>query len=325
MISNEELRELPYEELQYAIGAPLYCPADNKTVAQKLLDDKLEVPVLILDLEDAILPQSLNTATDTLQNTLDSLIEGCDGYYSKLPLIFIRVRNAEHLAYVYTRFLSQIDIISGFVLPKFDTTNATEYIRQMERINVGYRNIQYMPILESSNIAFGHRRQELKTLRHMMDNSMRPLHILTGGNDLCKIFKLRRNVKQSIYDMIVIRGILEDILLEMCHRYTISGAVWEYFDGPDWEIGLKREVELDVLNGFTGKQCIHPKQVKVVLDGMKPSAYDYYDATTIYDTDAQMRGVFKGNNSGRMNEMATNSTWAKRILTLAKVYGVEAG
>ncbi len=46
--------------------------------------------------------------------------------------------------------------------------------------------------------------------------------------------------------------------------YVVSGPVWEYYDGPGWESGLRQELEDDRLCGFVGKTVIHPKQIELV-------------------------------------------------------------
>lgn len=36
--------------------------------------------------------------------------------------------------------------------------------------------------------------------------------------------------------------------------YVVSGPVWEYYSGYNWENGLIQELKDDKLCGFTGKQ-----------------------------------------------------------------------
>ena len=61
---------------------------------------------------------------------------------------------------------------------------------------------------------------------------------------------------RTIYDLGPVAAILLDIVTAFGTEYVVSGPVWEYYAGPGWEEGLRRELELDLLNGFTGKTVI---------------------------------------------------------------------
>lgn len=90
------------------------------------------------------------------------------------------------------------------------------------------------------------------------------MNIRVGGNDFSNLYGLRRNEHQNIYEIGVIRDILANIINVFADTYVVSGPVWEYFKkGSDtaWEKGLRKEIELDLLNGFIGKTCIHPSQL----------------------------------------------------------------
>ena len=85
--------------------------------------------------------------------------------------------------------------------------------------------------------------------------------------------------------------------------FVISGPVWEYFsnDPDSTEIyGLKKELRLDLENGFFGKTIIHPSQINVVN---QEYIVDYHDYTDAKDVLSREGGVSKGNH--RMNEAAT--------------------
>ena len=142
------------------------------------------------------------------------------------------------------------------------------------------------------------------------------------ANDMCNYFALRRSAYQTVYDIGVIKDILSDIICVMGRDYVVNGPIWEYFDGDNWEEGLRREVELDQLNGFIGKSCVHPKQLSVIRDAIRVNKLDYEDAVEIINWDSE-HGVIKGKNSGRMNEVATHQAWAEKVYTLGKIYGVK--
>lgn len=92
----------------------------------------------------------------------------------------------------------------------------------------------------------------------------------------------------------------------------------------EWAIGLKRELKYDVLNGFVGKTVIHPNQIPVVVDSLKVKKQDYDDAMEILSWRDDSALLVGGSaQKERMNEVNTHLRWAKRVASLAAVYGVQ--
>ena len=151
------------------------------------------------------------------------------------------------------------------------------------------------------------------------------LNIRVGGNDLSHAFGLRRPANRTIYDLRPVADILIDIVAAFGTQYVVSGPVWEYYSGEGWEEGLRREMELDLLNGFTGKTVIHPNQIPVVNEMLRVSQRDYADARAILNWDTGSGSLVSASeDGGRMNEYNTHSRWARRILLRAERYGVRA-
>lgn len=321
MVNNSEIHKMKKDQLKYAIGALMYCPGDNLTIGPNLVSGKLGyINTLVLCLEDAIMPQNLDKATDILENTFRYLRAEKKKNEDTLPLIFVRVRGPQHLEDTYKRFRDYSDLIDGFVLPKYDTSNSTHYMRIINRINICHK-FWYLPILESESVVFGNRAKELHEIRQTLDGENQILGILVGSNDMCRLFGIRRNAKQNVYDIGVVRDTLADIMKEFGTHYVVNGPVWEFFDGEEWEKGLRKEVELDKLNGFIGKACIHPRQVAVVQDALRVDKFDYEDACDLVNWNIES-GVKKSQHSGRMNEVATNLSWAEKTKTLGDIYGI---
>lgn len=326
MINNYEIKELEYEKLKYALGALLYCPADNEGVVDKIINKQYEnIPIIIFCLEDSILEENLEKATISLKNKLDKLLEyQTNSVDANLPLFVIRIRTPKHLEetlkWVHPKYQS---IISGFVLPKYDSSVSAEYKKIINNVNNEKHNYYFLPILESKVFTDALlRRKELAITKEEIRNTKGILGILVGTNDMCNIYGIRRNVKQTIYDIGVIRDALSDIISTFSNEYVVNGAIWEYFDGEGWKEGLIREFELDKLNGLIGKSCIHPKQVEVVLESMKVDKQDYFEAMEILNWNIK-NGVSKGNATGRMNEIATHKIWANKIKILSEIYGIK--
>jgi citrate lyase beta subunit len=311
------------KDLKYAVGALLYTPATDEKTAHKL-SKYLALPSLAFCLEDAIPDRILEKAEATLAASLASIAEH---QCASLPLLFVRVRSPAHLEKVYQKIAPFSAVLTGFILPKYDLSNAEDYEKAIISINENRKNALYvMPILESKSILY--RESRLETLvalkKHIDRIADFVLTIRTGGNDFCHIFGLRRRIGQTIYDIAVVRDALADILNLFTRDYTVSAPVWEYFDtnsGLLWKEGLEREVSLDVLNGFIGKTAIHPSQVPVIMAGLKVKRSDYEDALHILHWDNAETAVAKS-SGGRMNEQKTHTEWARRTKILADIYGI---
>ena len=141
------------------------------------------------------------------------------------------------------------------------------------------------------------------------------------------MYGIRRTPNRSIYDCGVIRDILVNMVNVFASDYVVSGPVWEYFESKtldrQWEIGLRNEIELDLLNGFFGKTAIHPSQLPIIFDELKVSENDYSDAVSIVNWQDSGLAVGKSDAS-RMNEVKCHSKWAEKILVRAKIYGIKA-
>lgn len=314
--------------LSYMVGPLLYIPSLNEKAADKIVNHKFDcLTSCCFCLEDTIIDSALETAENTLYNTLKKISIMPS---NERPLIFVRIRTPEHLLHIYKKFNDVQNIITGYILPKFDLSNAEDYAYIIKDINSNStKKITYfMPILESRMIAdVCTRVGTLQKLKEIIDTiNEYILNIRIGGNDFCNIYGLRRNINQSIYDIGVIKDIITDIINVFSFDYVISGPVWEYFKRSDednnWSIGLQREVELDKLNGIIGKTCIHPSQVPIIYNSLKVTKEDYDDACKILDWKSNNLAVSKSISS-RMNEVKCHIKWATKIKTLGDIYGIQ--
>lgn len=314
--------------LSYMVGPLLYIPSLNEKAADKIVNHKFDcLTSCCFCLEDTIIDSALETAENTLYNTLKKINIMPS---NERPLIFVRIRTPEHLLHIYKKFNDVQNIITGYILPKFDLSNAEDYAYIIKDINSNStKKITYfMPILESRMIAdVCTRVGTLQKLKEIIDTiNEYILNIRIGGNDFCNIYGLRRNINQTIYDINVIKDIITDIINVFSFDYIISGPVWEYFKRSDednnWSIGLQREVELDKLNGIIGKTCIHPSQVPIIYNSLKVTKEDYDDACKILDWKSNNLAVSKSISS-RMNEVKCHIKWATKIKTLGDIYGIQ--
>ncbi len=323
------MTEKERERLAYRVGALLYNPAINVGMADKIADNFFPgLTSMAFCLEDSICDGALEKAEIELKRTLAAIREK-DLSPDKLPLLFVRVRTPEHLLRVQDHLGDEREVLTGYVLPKFDLSNCDEYVAAMQDINRGSTRPMYMmPTLESRMIAHVEKRiLMLLSIKEALD-SIREyvLNIRVGGNDFSSLYGLRRSVYQHIYQIGVIRDILVDIVNVFAEDYVMSGPVWEYFGedpGGDWALGLKKELEMDRLNGFVGKTAIHPAQIPVIRESMKVLQSDYDDAVSTLDWNSSTLGVAKSADGTRMNEVKCHLKWARKIAMLGDIYGVK--
>ena len=306
----------------------LYCPANKSTIAQSIMQEKFGTHYsLALCLEDTINDNFVAEAEQMLLQSLRDIYITHQNRDFFLPKIFIRVRNPEQITRLVSSLKECAEVITGFIIPKFSPGNAGQYIEKLITVNESIEKKFYMmPIYESSDMVDLRTRYEV--LYSLKDSLRRieelVLNIRVGGNDLCHIFGFRRHPDESIHDIKPVSSLFTDIVTVYGTDYVISAPVWEYYGGENWETGLMTEIQGDKLCGFTGKTVIHPKQIEVVNACYRVSASDHNDAKGILGWDKTSGSFVSGNREGvRMNEYKTHLNWAKRILYLAEVYGID--
>lgn len=319
--------------LKYAIGANMYMPGTQENILEKLMKNQFqEIGAITLCLEDAIAEEKLEEAENNVVNILHKLYEEIQKdirMEERLPLIFVRVRSVTQ----FEKFLEklgkeELSVLAGFNFPKFNSQNGRGYFGLLKALSEKYDEILYgMPILEDKTLIYKEARfEELRRIQNIFDEyADYLLNIRVGATDFSSLFGLRRTKETTIYDIRVIADCLIDILnffLRSNKDYVISGPVWEYFSWDECAIEnqtLKRELALDIQNGFQGKTIIHPSQINIVNKAYIVDYSDYIDACNILNADG---GVFKSVSGDRMNEVKPHRTWAKRILSRATIFGV---
>lgn len=330
--------------LQYAVGGLLYMPATNVKILDILLNRTFDlndkytyIKSMVLCLEDSVGDDMVGKAEKCLVTILSGLYEAVsrgEVAVSELPLIFVRVRNPEHLMHVFKKIEKYVSVITGFVFPKFDMLNCDDYVNNfMEIVSKCDTDLYFMPIIESKNAMYRQLRMEnlLKINDRLRLVSEYVLNIRVGCADFCNIFGIRRSINESIHDIAVINDCLSDIINVFARNYIVSSGVWEYFGVSEysdagviepWLSGLKNELHKDKLNGFIGKTSIHPMQLRHIQENLIVSMENYKDAMSILGASEGLVGVAKGYNNNKMNEVKTHIKWAKKIVGLAEVYGV---
>ena len=305
--------------LYYSVGALLYCPANKESIADSIIHEKFGNKFsLALCLEDTINDDFVTEAEQTLIESINKIFINYQKQPFYLPKIFIRVRNSEQIERLTKAFKEGIEIITGFIIPKFNSDNATEYINQLIKVNeLVSKKIYMMPIYENSSIIDLRNRTDIL---YSLKESLSPIeelvmNIRVGGNDLCHMFGFRRHSDESIHQIkpISIYGM----------DYVVSGPVWEYYAGDNWEKGLIQEIQDDKLCGFTGKTVIHPNQIPIINRAYQVSRNDFNDAQAILNWNRNSNSFVSGSEAKeRMNEYKTHINWAQKTVFLAEAYGI---
>jgi citrate lyase beta subunit len=329
------------EILQYAVGSLLYMPASNTKIAQKIISGEYSfIKSMVLDLEDSLGDDLVGFGQRAIVSTMSELSKAIDNHeitIDDLPLIFVRVREAKHISDTYKMLGDKIKYITGFNIPKFDKNTCDEFISTfkcvMNETKMKYGTQLYiMPIIENKNTMY--RQLRMENLLYMNDRlrdiADAVLNIRVGGADFCSVYGIRRSMRDDIYDIGVVRSVLNDIVNVFGKSYVVSGPVWEYFENKDntedtrWSDGLKKELYADRLNGFLGKTCVHPSQCSFIQESLIVDKEDYEDAMNILGMNVNTTGVKKSAAGNRMNEAKTHTNWARKTIGLAKMYGVRA-
>lgn len=315
---------------KYSVGSLLYSPALNSKVADSVINDKFAKPYsLAICLEDTISADKLEESEDLAVETVRQISVSNKEFY--LPKIFIRVREPDQALRLFQRVRPYLNVLTGFIFPKYALDNAVRYNESIVEINTySNKRLYMMPILESSDLVDAYTRPSiLSTLRGLL-NGVKDyvLNVRVGGNDFSNVLSVRRHMNETIYDIAAISSLFGDIISIFSQDYVVSGPVWEYFSssGSEWKDGLAAEVRKDKLNGFIGKTVIHPNQIPVVNEMLRVARDDYEDAKLLIGWDNEEGfQVGKSANGERMNEVRTHYNWARKIITLAEIYGVRDG
>lgn len=315
--------------LYYSVGALLYCPANNLSIVNSLVNEKFGNHFsLALCLEDTIRDDLVYEAEQDLKESLNKLQQESANKTFYMPKIFIRVREPQQIERLVHLLQNTMSLITGFIIPKFSLDNADDYIHELIKINqLNNNKIYMMPIFESPTMLnLMDRYHILYTLKDKLNRiSDLVLNIRVGGNDLCHNFGFRRHSDESIYQIFPIATLLTDIVTIFSADYVVSGPVWEYYNGSNWEVGLKNELKLDRLNGFIGKTVIHPNQIPIINNSLAVSKTDYDDAVSILDWNHNLAGLVSANSDNeRMNEYKTHHNWAKKTIILSQIYGIQS-
>lgn len=339
--------------LSASLGATLYIPATRPQILEDLQKmQKRDATSVVICLEDSIPDERVLEAEENLHSVLTDLQEQ---NMDELPLVFVRVRSPEHLQKILIRNAGLLHVLTGFVFPKFDglTDRAANFVAILNEANrIEKTNLYYMPVLESPSII--HRETRKATLNGIANviasSKDRMLAVRIGATDMSSSYGLRRSRDFTVYDVHVVSSAIADIVNVLGRAEDgniITGAVWEHFApstrtfkplireslfAEDKALRTRllthgydnflREIQLDKLNGITGKTVIHPTHISLVHSMLVVSHEEYHDAVDILKEDNGGGGAYSSLYRNKMNEVKPHAAWARKIMDRARMFGV---
>lgn len=335
-------KELERRKLGIAMGASLYMPGLMPNFSSKLTNNNFKnLTSTIICLEDSISDSELIDAEINVINELQLIEQNYEKGIidtNDLPLLFLRIRSVEQLQKLAIQLGHTIRLLTGIVFPKCNSSNAEHFLLSLQEIN-RQKSIQLyaLPILETKEIIYTETREQELSRLYKLFNQFEEL-ILTirvGGTDFTSLFSQRRPSNRTIYDMKIVTDCLTAILNKFNRHednFVVSGPVYEYFEQHEpsylsksiniYEELLWNEVQLDMINGFNGKTCIHPSQIDIINSAYIVSKELYDDACLIIEKRAETNGVLRSPTRNKMNEVKPHYSWALKIFAQAEIYGV---
>lgn len=334
-------RDTEREMLGLALGAALYTPGSRPDFAAKIIagsyrrDAFSGLATLMICLEDAVADTELEAAEANVISQLKELESASAAAEIECPLLFLRIRNSAQLDKLTEMTGSALGVLTGIVFPKVQAADLEPFFAALDRASKSAgRTLYALPLLETEEVLFAETREQalLDIYGILQKEKDRVLTIRVGATDFSSLYGLRRPVERTIYDVHLIRDCLISILNKFTKAedgFIVSGPVYEYFStGNDgWlvskpETVLWEEVQMDVLNGFKGKTCIHPSQIAIVNTGHIISHETYEDAMLILAKSDTFNGILQSPQRNKMNEVKPHLSWAKKVVAQAEIYGV---
>ncbi|WP_046734586.1 HpcH/HpaI aldolase/citrate lyase family protein [Streptomyces humi] len=346
----------PARLLSAALGATLYSPATRPRLADDIVKQAaLGVVSMVLCLEDSIGDEDVPAGEENLVRQFADLAAR-ERAGAELPLLFIRVRDAEQIPDLVRRLGGNVSLLSGFVFPKFTEERGIPFLQALEGAEArSGRRLFGMPVLETPELMYRETRVDaLEGIARAVDKYRdKVLALRLGVTDFCSSYGLRRAPDMTAYDVQIIASVIADVV-NMLGRadgtgFTVTGPVWEYFRVPERMFkpmlrsspflaeqavelrdrliehamdGLLREISLDQANGLLGKTCIHPSHVIPVHALSVVSHEEFSDAQDILRPERGGGGVLRSAYTNKMNEVKPHRAWAERTMLRAEVFGV---
>lgn len=292
------MRKIDY----YELGATLYIPIMHKNLELIIERKKYHyLKSIIICFEDS-------TSLFDMEKGMERLGKILEQFSVSDLKVFIRPRNIDNLKDILK--FKNINMIDGFALPKFDTSNMAEYLS----IFIEENHFYIMPILETKDVFSSFKLQDI--FKELEPFKEKILVIRIGGEDILSLLGTIRDCHKTLYEIMPLYLILSTIInIFKPNGFSISSTVYTYFD--ECKI-LEKELLGDKEHQLFNKTCIHPIQIKVIENSYKVTKDEYTIANKLLQEGDPIFSY-----KGRMYEKTTHSNWANSIMHRHKIYGVK--
>lgn len=285
------------------LGATLYIPVQHPRLAEVLAGANPDLRSVVICLEDSLHETEVGAAQEVFRATLRML----EGAPPKL-IAYARPRGPEMLGWMLAQ--PGIERLAGFVLPKITTANLADWLARLDSPGHGI-----MPTIESAE-AFD-RAAMMQMARALAPLGARVHAVRIGGNDILNQLGVRRSRERTAYDTPLGLAIATMASVFLPEGLALSAPVFEHYALTDT---LREEVARDIEHGLLTKTAIHPSQVPIIHDVLRPGAAEVEEARAILAAEA--RAVF--GHGGSMLEPTTHARWAQGVLDRARVHAPRA-
>lgn len=283
------------------LGATLYIPVQHPRLAEVLAGANPDLRSVVICLEDSLHEAEVGAAQAVFCDVLRAL-----GAAPPQLIAYARPRHPAMLSWMQAQ--PGIERLAGFVLPKITTANLADWLTRLETQSHGI-----MPTIESAQ-AFD--RPALKEIARVLGPLGGRVHVVRiGGNDILNVLGVRRSRERTAYDGPLGLAIATMASVFVPEGLALSAPVFEHYAQTDL---LREEVARDLEHGLLTKTAIHPSQVAVIHEALRPAAQELDEARAILAREA--RAVF--GHSGSMCEPTTHARWAAGVLDRVQVHGL---
>ncbi len=283
------------------LGATLYIPVQHPRLPELLAGANPDLRSVVICLEDSLHEADVGAAQEVFTATLRML----EAVPPQL-IVYARPRSPAMLGWMQAQ--PGIARLAGFVLPKITTANLADWLARLEGSEHGI-----MPTIESTE-AFD--RAALTQLARALQQLGEQVHaVRIGGNDILNLLGVRRSRARTAYDGPLGLAIATMGSVFLPEGMALSAPVFEHYAQTDL---LREEVARDLEHGLLTKTAIHPSQVAIIHEALRPLASEVEDARAILAREA--RAVF--GQGGSMCEPTTHARWAAGVLDRAGVHGI---
>ena len=281
------------------LGATLYIPVQHPRLAEVLAGANPDLRSVVICLEDSLHETEVGAAQEVFRATLRTLETAAPRL-----IAYARPRGPQMLEWMLAQ--PGVERLAGFVLPKITTANLAEWLARMDGPSHGI-----MPTIESTE-AFD-RAAMVQMARALAPVRERVHAVRIGGNDILNQLGVRRSRHRTAYDTPLGLAIATMASVFLPEGLALSAPVFEHYALTDV---LREEVARDIEHGLLTKTAIHPSQVPVIHDVLRPAPGEVEEARAILAAEA--RAVF--GHGGSMLEPTTPARGALGVLDRARVH-----